>query len=196
MISAIPSISSEFLTPLDWEKLEEMKKICHDVGIPLTDQVILVNVTTQKLHVLALQTLILCYCISTAKNGVGQKEGTGQTPLGLHMIREKIGDGAEPFEIFRSRISTKGIAEVNGADKLIVGRILWLDGMQSGLNKGIDAEGSVVDSHDRYIYIHGTNDIANIGKPVSSGCVRMKPNDVIELFATVPTKTLVYIYES
>ncbi|MFA5250491.1 MAG: L,D-transpeptidase [Parachlamydiales bacterium] len=195
MSCTVDSVTSDSWSGLDAKKLEEMRKICDVVGLPLTDICILVNVTTQKLHLIALQSLISSYSVSTAQNGVGQKEGTRQTPLGLHVIGEKIGDGAKPFEIFKSRVSTGEIAEADVGEKLIIGRILWLQGVQPGFNQGKDSEGAVVDSHDRYIYIHGTNDIANIGKAVSAGCVRMKPDDVINLCRRVSEKTPVYIYQ-
>lgn len=184
-----------FLSFDDTVKLEEMKESCHRLSLPLTDHQILVNVDTKRLHLIELGNLFKSYRISTAKNGVGQKENTGKTPLGLHSVGEKIGEGSDPFEIFRDRMATGEIAAPTHEGKAIVGRILWLNGEEAGFNKSRDAEGNVVDSHDRYIYIHGTNDTGRIGQPVSGGCVRMLPEEVVELFAIVPSKTPVYIYE-
>jgi lipoprotein-anchoring transpeptidase ErfK/SrfK len=196
MSSTADRITSNSLSVLDVQKLEEMQKICDAFSLPFIGVCILVNVATQRLHLITSQNLTSSYSISTAKNGVGQREGTGQTPLGLHFVGEKIGDGANPFEIFKSRVSTGEIAKADVGEKSIIGRILWLQGVQPGLNQGKDSEEAVVDSRDRYIYIHGTNDIANIGKPVSGGCIRMKPDELIELFREVPEKTPVYIYQA
>jgi hypothetical protein len=95
--------------------------------------------------------------------------------------------------IFRGRIPTGEIAELELANvetgmDLITSRILWLDGLESGVNRG---EG--IDTHDRYIYIHGTNEEGRIGQAVSHGCIRMNNQDVIELFEQVDKGTLVII---
>lgn len=176
------------LKKCDAQKLEEMEKLFD------SEWKILVNVTDQRLHLVNKQKWIASYPISTAKNGVGQEEGSGKTPLGLHLIESKIGDGAAPFEIFSSRISTGKMAEPVVGGDAIVGRILWLKGVELGINQGKDRQGKVVDTYSRYIYIHGTNDVENIGKAVSAGCIRMKPSDVITLFEKVTEKTPVYIY--
>ena len=68
---------------------------------------------------------------------------------------------------------------------------MWLGGMEPGKNRGGD-----VDSHERYIYIHGTNEEHKIGTPVSHGCIRMKNADVIDLFDQVEAGTPVNISES
>ena len=69
-------------------------------------------------------------------------------------------------------------------------RILWLKGIEDGKNKG-----SGLDSYERYIYIHGSPDDVEMGKPGSKGCVRMKNSDVIELFDLVEVGTRVTISE-
>jgi lipoprotein-anchoring transpeptidase ErfK/SrfK len=78
---------------------------------------------------------------------------------------------------------------------LITSRILWLEGLEPGFNSGVDAEGQVVDSYERYIYFHGTNHEDKIGTPVSKGCIRMLNTDVIELFDLVQVGDLVWIQE-
>ena len=65
-----------------------------------------------------------------------------------------------------------------------------LDGEEPGANKGGD-----VDSYNRGIYIHGTNDEANIGKPVSHGCVRLTNDDVIRAYDLIGQGTPVLITE-
>lgn len=181
---------------LDAQKFASISEVCANFALPLTEHQILVNIDTQRLHLIESQKLICSYLISTALNGVGQKNGTGQTPLGLHFVQSKIGEEAEPFEVFKSRVSTGEIAKPNDDHEFIVGRILWLQGAEPGFNQGNDSEGNIVDTHDRYIYIHGTNDIAHIGEAVSAGCIRMMPNDVINLFQSVAEKTPVYIYQA
>lgn len=172
-----------------------MGKVCDEFGIGLTDDQILVNIHTQRLHLIHLGKCVHSYAISTALNGAGQLEGTGKTPLGLHYVAKKIGDGANPFEVFVSRESTGAIAEPEEGGKAIVGRILWLQGAQPSFNQGFN-QGKVVDSYARYIYIHGTNDLPRIGKPVSGGCVRMIPDEIVVLFKSVAEKTPVYIYQA
>ena len=182
------------LTELLVQKVRELHRMCDEFKLHATKYQILVHVDMQKLYLIQSKKLIHSYLISTALNGTGQEKGSGKTPLGLHFIQKKIGEKAQPFEVFRSRRSTGKIAIADVGEKLIVGRILWLQGVQPGLNLGKDPLGNVVDSHGRYIYIHGTNDIAGIGRPVSEGCIRMKPEDVTELFQYVTQGTPVYIY--
>ena len=70
----------------------------------------------------------------------------------------------------------------------ITTRILWLEGLQPGFNRG----GSV-DTHDRYIYIHGTSDQKSVGRPASHGCIHLADPDLIALYDQVPSGTLVWI---
>jgi|GEM_PF-6641491 hypothetical protein len=196
MCSVTNRATFDGLLKLDVQKLSELDRNRNEFKLNLTKYQILVNVDAQRLHLVESEKLIRSYLISTALNGTGQEENTGKTPLGLHFIHSKIGDKAQPFEVFRSRISTGTIATADVGEKLIVGRILWLQGVQPGFNQGKDFAGKVVDTHQRYIYIHGTNDIAHIGSPFSEGCIRMKPDDVIELFEYVVEKTPVYIYQA
>ncbi|HXE43290.1 MAG TPA: L,D-transpeptidase, partial [Candidatus Baltobacteraceae bacterium] len=74
-------------------------------------------------------------------------------------------------------------------------RILWLEGLEPGLNKGFDGNVNV-DSHARYIYIHGTADQSSIGKLTSCGCIHLADADLIPLFDLLPSGTLVWISES
>lgn len=116
--------------------------------------------------------------VSTARNGIGGEENSFKTPPGWHRIDRKIGDGAEPGTVFCSREPT---GEVWGGDvcasDLILTRILTLDGLEDGVNRGPGC-----DSRERYIYIHGSNHEADIGRPASCGCVRMRNADVTALF--------------
>lgn len=168
--------------------LELCRQTCQKFNLSYQDWLILVDIQAQQLHLLKEQAVLCSYAISTGKNGVGQEEGSGKTPLGLHHIQEKIGDGADPYAIFKSRINTGEIATPNGEERITT-RILRLSGLEDSFNKG-----KGVDTLARYVYIHGTNDLQNIGKPAGAGCVRMKPEDMIDLFDKIPEKTPVYIY--
>ena len=72
----------------------------------------------------------------------------------------------------------------------ITTRILWLEGLQPGFNRGGN-----VDSYNRYIYIHGTGDESTIGRPTSHGCIHLAVEDLIPLYDTLPVGTLVWITE-
>lgn len=137
--------------------------------------------------------LIRQYPISTAANGLGEANGSHCTPRGRHRIAEKIGAFAPLCSAFKSRQPTGEVwtpeldAEFPGRDWILT-RILWLEGLEPGKNKG----GSV-DSHNRYIYIHGTNEEHKLGTPASHGCIRMKNADIAELFDLVKEGTEVRI---
>jgi lipoprotein-anchoring transpeptidase ErfK/SrfK len=128
--------------------------------------------------------------ISTAANGMGNRLDTFKTPFGIHRIRQKIGGGEPRGMVFEGRKPLGKIAgNLDNRDKdEITSRILWLDGLEEGVNKG-----GVYDTFARYIYIHGTSDEKRIGQPVSAGCIRMKNEDVIELFAEALVDDIVLI---
>lgn len=132
------------------------------------------------------------YAISTAENGMGNRIESYKTPFGIHRIRQKIGGGEPCGMVFEARQPTGRIADnMNNQERdEITSRILWLDGLEDGINR--DA-GGVYDTYSRYIYIHGTSDERRIGEAVSAGCIRMKNNDVIELFEEVLVDDLVII---
>jgi hypothetical protein len=142
--------------------------------------------------------LIQSYDISTAKAGIGCESGSNKTPSGMHRIKEKYGEGLKPGAILKSRVFTGKIAKIytdstDVPEDHVTTRILWLDGQEPGINRGKNAKGIKVDSHGRYIYIHGTPEEGLIGQPQSHGCVRMLNRDVIALYDTVPTGTPVLI---
>lgn len=136
------------------------------------------------------------YAVSTAANGVGCVKNSGCTPLGTHIIRAKIGDGAAENTVFVGRRPTGEI--FTPALKLqfperdwILTRILWLSGTEPGKNRLGN-----VDTMQRYIYIHGTPDETELGVPGSHGCVRMRNADLVDLFDRVPVGTTVNISET
>ncbi|AZN68258.1 L,D-transpeptidase [Acinetobacter haemolyticus] len=149
---------------------------------------------------LAQQTLYLpkhnkFYVISSGKNGIGEQENTGKTPRGWHRIAQKIGDDAPKNSVFIARQATGEIYDQDLAQQFperdwILSRILWLDGLQAGFNQGDGC-----DTFKRYIYIHGTPETEPMGIPMSHGCIRMKNDEVIELFELISEQALVYISE-
>ena len=135
------------------------------------------------------------YPISSAKNGVGERNGSFCTPRGRHIIRAKIGAGQPLNAVFVERrptgeVYTPELASSFPERDWILSRILWLSGCQAGYNRMGE-----VDTMRRAIYIHGSPDSAKMGEPGSHGCIRMRNQDVIELFDLVPIRTLVEICE-
>jgi lipoprotein-anchoring transpeptidase ErfK/SrfK len=134
------------------------------------------------------------WSVSTAANGAGEREGSGCTPRGRHVVRARIGAGAPPGAVFRGRRPTGEVwspelAAQHPERDWILSRILWLSGCEPGFNRLGE-----VDTMRRYIYIHGTPNDQPMGVPLSHGCVRMPNADVIELFERVPVGTEVLIH--
>jgi lipoprotein-anchoring transpeptidase ErfK/SrfK len=156
------------------------------------DTIIYISVKHQKLYLADKNKIIKEYTISTAKNGVGSKQNSMKTPLGLHTIKHKIGHNAPKNTIFISRRNTGKTAKIyyqgDAPADYVTSRIMWLKGMEPGKNKGRG-----IDSYKRFIYIHGTAEEGKLGTPASHGCIRMSNNDVIELFDLVKEGTPVLI---
>lgn len=154
-----------------------------------------ISVAKQKLTVIDDGNAIKSYPISTALNGCSEQNGSGGTPRGWHYIRAMIGAGADKEAVFVGRRETGEIYSHQLAQEFpkrdwILGRILWLCGLEKGKNRLGN-----VDTMRRYVYIHGTPEIDDLGKPVSHGCIRMRPNDVVELFELVQAGVKVQICE-
>ncbi|MGE0873954.1 MAG: L,D-transpeptidase family protein [Burkholderiales bacterium] len=137
--------------------------------------------------------VLKAYAVSTAANGVGELNGSFCTPRGRHIVRAKIGAGQPPGAVFVRRRPTGEVwspglhAQHPGRDWMLT-RILWLSGCERGRNRLGN-----VDTMRRYIYIHGAPDSAEMGRPGSHGCIRMRNTDVIDLFDRVPPYTPVEI---
>jgi L,D-transpeptidase YbiS len=134
-----------------------------------------IHVPSQTLDLIEEDEVIRCYAVSTSRFGIGSEPGSYKTPEGRFRIAEKIGDGAPPGEIFVSREPTGQIGEESDEHDHVQTRILWLEGL----------EPDNANTHDRYIYIHGTNAESQIGTPASFGCVRLNNLDVIDLYDRV-----------
>lgn len=153
---------------------------------------ITIKISKQKLYLFDNSQILKVYSISTSRFGIGNKSGSYKTPLGLHRIISKIGRNASGGAIFKKRRNIGKIFKVYKNKKkavdLITTRILRLEGLEPGINKG-----KGIDSFKRCIYIHGTPEEWLIGRPASHGCIRMKNGDVIGLFDLVKRDTLVKI---
>lgn len=139
--------------------------------------------------------LVREYTVSTAANGSGEINGSGCTPRGRHVVRAKIGSGLPSGAVLRARRWTGEIwtpelhAAQPGRDWILT-RILWLSGQERGRNRL-----GCVDTFRRYIYLHGTPPVTELGRPGSKGCVRLRNEDVIELFELVPPGTEVDLHD-
>jgi hypothetical protein len=135
------------------------------------------------------------YPVSTARNGPGERSGSGCTPRGLHQVRARIGDHCPPGTVFVGRrptgeIYSRELGSRSPDRDWILTRILWLSGLEPGRNRL-----GVVDTMRRYIYIHGCPDELPMGVPLSHGCIRMRNRDLVELFDRTPAGTQVLIIE-
>lgn len=177
----------------DFEWRTTLDKLQSKFGLDSTQLVIFVNISRQKLYLVKEENILKSYSVSTSKFEIGSQVGSNKTPQGVHRIAEKIGDGVKIGTIIKQGIITRRLAEIHTDstdvnEDLVTTRLLWLQGLEKGLNKG-----KGVDSFQRRIYIHGTPEEGLIGKPASHGCIRMKNKDIVELFHLVSKGTLVDI---
>lgn len=157
------------------------------------DYFIFINIFSQSLTLFQDFKEIAKYKVSTSRFGEGSEMGSNKTPLGAHFIKEYIGQDSEPLTIFEARIPTNKKTNIisdciYSKEDIISSRILWLEGLEEGKNKGFK-----VDTFQRYIYIHGTNEEGMLGNKASHGCIRMGNSDIIDLCNKKIINTLVYI---
>lgn len=161
---------------------------------PQAPDLLYVSVQRQMLFHVHEGRSVATYPVSTSMAGLGSEQDSYRTPTGLHRVSEKFGDDVPPLGILKDREFTGEFADTDfaGIDKdWITSRILWLEGLEPGVNQGAN-----VDSHERYIYIHGTANEKSIGTASSMGCVRMRNADVMELYGRIPVGTLVVILDN
>ncbi|PCF94865.1 L,D-transpeptidase [Vreelandella nigrificans] len=132
--------------------------------------------------------------VSTGEAGVGQLEGSGQTPQGWHYIRAAVGNGLPDNAVFRGRRWTGEVFSAQLADTFpdrdwILTRILWLCGLETGKNRG-----GHVDTQRRYIYLHGTPPDQPMGVPASHGCIRLRNDDLLTVFQFALPGTPVWLH--
>ena len=152
-----------------------------------------ISIPEQSLALLENGREIRRYAVSTSRNGAGERQGSFCTPRGGHIVRAKIGTGQPVNTVFVRRrptaeIWTPELAERFPGRDWILTRILWLSWCEPGKNRMGE-----VDTMRRYIYIHGSPDNTEMGKPGSIGCIRMRNQDVVELFERVSPGTAVEI---
>ncbi len=172
--------------------MERVNKTCAHLGIKPGERLLSVRISTATLQFFRKGALVKSYVVSTSLKPPSNIKGSLGTPRGLHEIAERIGAGQPPGMVFKSRVPTgrhfSEFPDSEVARQLITSRILWLRGLEPGVNRGGE-----VDSYDRYIYIHGTNHEDRLGEPMSAGCVEMRNLDVIELYEEVRNGDLVWI---
>src|SRR5215470_2991372 len=144
----------------------------------------IVSVPDQALALVDRGKLVARYSISTSKFGTGDSNASYRTPLGTLFVSAKIGDRLPPGAVIKNRVPTGETvaADAPGRDP-IVSRVIWLRGMETQNEK----------ARDRCIYIHGTPEERQIGKPASFGCIRMRSRDIIDLYDRVHIGTHVLI---
>jgi L,D-transpeptidase YbiS len=144
-----------------------------------------ISIRDQRLILMDGETPLRSYPVSTSRFGIGTEEDSMKTPTGRFRVAEKIGGGLPSDSIFQSRVPLKPGDPLPPTDDLVMSRILWLDGLDE----------HNANTHDRFIYIHGTKHEDKIGNPASHGCVRMRNADVVELFDLIDEDTPVIIEE-
>jgi len=152
-----------------------------------------VDLATQSLKLVEDDRVARVYRVSTSRYGAGERKGSYRTPRGRHIVRAKIGAGAPLGAVFRARRPTGEIwspelAATQPDRDFVLTRILWLSGTEVGRNRLGE-----VDTMRRYIYIHGAPDSEPMGVPGSIGCIRMRNDEIVELFDRVPVGTIVDI---
>ena len=172
--------------------MEQANQTCARLGIKPGERILAARISTATLQFFRKGALVKSYVISTSRRPPSNIKGSLGTPRGLHEIAERIGAGQPPGMVFKSRVPTgrhySEIPNSDGENNLITTRILWLRGMEPGVNRGGD-----VDSYARYIYIHGTNHETRVGEPISAGCLLMRDLDIVELYEEVRAGDLVWI---
>jgi hypothetical protein len=172
--------------------MEQVTKTCRRLGIKPAARLLVVRLGPQTLQFFQAGQLVKSYPISTSQRPPSNLKDSLGTPRGLHEIAERIGDGQPPGMVFQSRVPTgRHFSEYPDAGtnrNLITTRILWLRGLEPGVNLGGD-----VDTHARYVYLHGTNHEDRIGERMSAGCVLVRSLDLIALYDQVRAGDHVFI---
>jgi len=173
----MPTVSEEVFI----STCELFRKTCERLGIKSAERFLFVRIATQTLQFYQHSSLVRSYVISTSLRPPSNLKNSLGTPRGLHEIAERIGAGQPIGMVFKGRVPTgRHVSEFPESEQktnLITSRILWLRGLEPGVNLGGD-----VDTHDRYIYIHGTHHEDRLGQPQSAGCVHMANLDLIALY--------------
>ncbi len=122
--------------------------------------------------------------VSTSRVGLGCEPGSDRTPTGRFAIYSLHGENAPANTVFASRLPV-GTWPAAGGEDAILARIITLEGL----------EAHNANTRSRCIYIHGTAEVGKIGQPVSHGCIRLAPADMVRLFELVELGMEVVINE-
>jgi L,D-transpeptidase YbiS len=141
-----------------------------------------IDLEGQRLELREGERVLAAWPVSTSVRGAGERQGSEQTPRGRHRIHAMIGAGEPEGTVFVGRrptgeICTPEAVRAEPGRDWILTRILWLEGLEPGRNRG-----GGVDTRERYVYIHGTPDEASLGTRASHGCIRMRSADLLDLF--------------
>jgi len=173
------------------ECLKTLEVLC----LKETYSMLYVSIIQQRMYHYKEGNCVKTYVISSSKKPPCCFENSLGTPWGLHQVFAVIGDGQPLGMVFKGR---KPIGKVYSdcdeamqTENLITSRILQLDGLEDGVNRG----GSV-DTLKRFVYIHGTNHERKLGTPSSSGCIQVCNKDAIELSEVISVGTLLYISQN
>lgn len=145
---------------------------------------IYINVDDQKLQVVRGGLAVVSFPISTSRFGLGDTLHSYKTPVGRFKVYSKVGADLPIGAVLKGGRFTGEVLKPNapGRDPIVT-RIIRLQGMENQNSRALS----------RGIYIHGTPEEKNIGKPVSWGCIRMRSKDVVELYRQVDVGTAVTI---
>ena len=172
--------------------MEQVTKTCGRLGIKPATRLLVVRLGSQTAQFFKAGKQVKSYPVSTSKRPPSNVKNSLGTPRGLHEIAERIGDGQPPGMVFKSRVPTgrhfSEFPDAGTSSNLITTRILWLRGLEPGVNLGGD-----VDTHARYVYLHGTNHEDRIGERMSAGCVLLRSLDLIELYEQLRAADHVFI---
>ena len=151
-------------------------------GCPPQALLLIIDAQQQQLTLFDQETFVARYPVSTSAAGLGCEEGSFKTPVGWHEVLDRIGAGAPLGQVFKNRKPVSSVfdpkdATGTGTEDLILTRILRLAGREPGKNQGFG-----IDSYERFIYIHGTQEEDRLGTPASHGCIRMASADIAALF--------------
>jgi hypothetical protein len=178
-------------TPFVNRALGPALRACARCGVAPTRHLLAVHIARQTTALFqrqeggyALRKIFRC---STSKYGIGETAGSNMTPRGLHRVAQKIGGGWPVGVAFKGR-QVIGFTWQGQPLAPIAHRILRLEGLEPGLNRGGN-----VDSFRRYIYIHGTGNETTLGRPDSHGCVHLSADDLLPLYDKLPEGTLVWM---
>jgi len=187
-------------TPVIKPRLPEaLQRTVLRLGVRPTRFILVVSVAKQRMYLFAMSAerhtgarfpgynFRRSYLVSTSRFGTGQVMHSKQTPLGLHRVARKVGGGTPIGTVFKSRRPV-GYTWEGMPDGAIVHRILWLEGLEPGFNRGGD-----MDTFQRYVYVHGYGDETTLGRPQSRGCIHLAAADLMPLFDQLPEGTLVWI---